>query len=534
MAKSVNIRLGLILAVLVGLAAFQGRLLSTERDAQEFFRWILAAAEAKGRDGFIVPADVMQDIPDLADESLFAQVVEKIDPELPEISGAGASPIGDQTGSQSRLVASLRTRQAADPIDPTIWRMARGPELADARALFNQYRAESKLFSAGTALTVGSLYGDEGVTASLGNIFFGFRKMAANLLWLQVDTYFHSGENHLLLPTLRTVVALDPQFVEAYRIGAWHMSFNITAKMDPTPEAAKVYSRRFDAYVGTRETYIYEGIDLLKLGIKNNSRNYALYFDLGFMIYSEKLMDYENAAKYLKEAVRYRHEPFVARTYYRTLLQNEQYAESKEGWEYYLANYDADHEPSRRFSRYCDALLAHQKGDQALERYDAAVAAGDTAASEAAKAELMAAYDESRAIWADIVATFGDDPFGESRILLMDAREDILEGRYYEAIGRLGQARSRVPLEYALPLNDMLIEVKQLADVPLNFSERMQVQRDKERDLAIAAREQEEVARETGAPVAGSRRIQWPLLILSFVFMGVAAAAVVVMARSKA
>lgn len=533
MGLSVNIRLGAVLALLVALAAFQGSLLSRERDAQDFFRWIIAAAEAKGRDGFIVPPDVIKDIPDLADESLFAEVVSKIDPQLSDAEAA-ASPVGEQAAAESKLVTAIRSRQAADPIDPAIWRMARGPELAGARDKFNQYRAESKLFSAGTALTVGSLYGDEGVTASLGNIFFGFRKMAANLLWLQVDTYFHSGENHLLLPTLRTVVALDPQFVEAYRIGAWHMSYNITAKMEPTPEAAQVYSPRFDAYVGPRETYIYEGIDLLKLGIKNNSRNYALYFDLGFMIYSEKLMDYENASKYLKEAVRYRHEPFVARVYYRTLLQNEQYAESRAGWQYYLDTYDSDHEPSKRFLRYCDALIPQERGDQALERYNAAVEAGDTAASEAAKAELHAAYDEARAVWDDIVANFGADPFGESRLLLMDAREDILAGRYYEAIGRLGQARSRVPLEYALPLSDMLIEVKQLAGVPLNFSERMQVERDKRRDLALAAREQEAIARQTGTGGGGPRRIQWPLLILSFVFMGAAGAAVVVMARSKA
>src|SRR5690606_233158 len=110
---------------------------------------------------------------------------------------------------------------------------------------FIRLRAENRLYTLGSGLTAAGLYGDindpsQGNTVvSMANMFFGFRKMAANLLWLQVDKYWHAGMLYRMVPLMHATVALDPQFVDAFLLGAWHLAYNATAQMRDTPEPLK-------------------------------------------------------------------------------------------------------------------------------------------------------------------------------------------------------------------------------------------------------------------------------------------------------
>ena len=55
-----------------------------------------------------------------------------------------------------------------------------------------------------------------------GAILGGFRGPAANLLWLKMESYWHSEKWHDCYYIMQTVTWLDPRFVEAWRILGWH------------------------------------------------------------------------------------------------------------------------------------------------------------------------------------------------------------------------------------------------------------------------------------------------------------------------
>ena len=174
---------------------------------------------------------------------------------------------------------------------------------------------------------------------SIFNLFFGFRKVAANFVWIQVDRYWHMGLIYRMYPSMLTCVALDPNFVDAYLLGAWHMAYNHTAKMPDTPAPMKEWDENFGACVGQKERLYYIAIDFLKDGIRNNPRNYKLYFDLGFAIYKIKLKDYENAVRYLSEAIRQPHDRWVPRQLYICKEMNGQYEEAVAGWQDYMKRF---------------------------------------------------------------------------------------------------------------------------------------------------------------------------------------------------
>lgn len=131
----------------------------------------------------------------------------------------------------------------------------------------------------------------------LANILGESRTLMADVLWIKVDKYFHThqhgklheqekehreGEGHLeevevteIMPLIRLITWLDPHFIKAYRVGGWHLSFNL--------DRAE------------------EGKKFLKEGINNNPSKYELYYDLGWVYFTIE-RDYINAARYLEEA----------------------------------------------------------------------------------------------------------------------------------------------------------------------------------------------------------------------------------------
>ena len=116
----------------------------------------------------------------------------------------------------------------------------------------------------------------------------GFKEVIASALWIRADTFFHKGEFEAIVPIVRLVTWLDPHNIDVFTTGAWHMDYNFV------DEANSMSDKR----------YIPASIALLKEGIKNNPDIWDLYFELGWVHYNKKLMDYEKSLYYIKEATK--------------------------------------------------------------------------------------------------------------------------------------------------------------------------------------------------------------------------------------
>ncbi|MBU2495305.1 MAG: hypothetical protein ABIK20_02060 [Candidatus Omnitrophota bacterium] len=117
----------------------------------------------------------------------------------------------------------------------------------------------------------------------------GFKGLAADLLWLQVEELFHSGQSHKMLPILRSVTFLQPKFITPWAVGGWHLSYNISVMAKDPNE---------------KEAWIQAGVDFLKEGITYNPERYDLYFELGWTFY-HKVKNYAEAVKYLELACKF-------------------------------------------------------------------------------------------------------------------------------------------------------------------------------------------------------------------------------------
>lgn len=120
----------------------------------------------------------------------------------------------------------------------------------------------------------------------LGLAFAGFREMAAGLLWVRADEFFHTGNYEALMPIFRMVTWLDPHQIIVYATGAWHLDYNFT-----------------DSYARSDRRYIPASISLLEEGIANNPRGYELYFELAWTHYYQKIKDYDKAVEWAEKAV---------------------------------------------------------------------------------------------------------------------------------------------------------------------------------------------------------------------------------------
>ncbi|MCX7704958.1 MAG: hypothetical protein N2115_01705, partial [bacterium] len=53
----------------------------------------------------------------------------------------------------------------------------------------------------------------------------GFKGLAADLLWLQMESYWHSGQHFKILPMLEAIAWLQPSYILVWTIGGWHMAY---------------------------------------------------------------------------------------------------------------------------------------------------------------------------------------------------------------------------------------------------------------------------------------------------------------------
>jgi hypothetical protein len=336
----VPVLLGIV--ALVALGAVQGARIDHMRDIERAYRWTVTAASFASF-GESLEGDEAEDRADLLDDEIFASFVALGEESLPDLP-VGPGDVDAEGDEHPRLVRAIRQDE-----DAAVYRLLAGDSGRPLVREFLQAAASDRLASIGTQFTAASMYDPEGHTEGVGltSLFFGLRKVAANFLWLQVDSFWHSGQMHRMVPAMRACVALDPNFIDAYLVGAWHLAYNLTARLPDTPEPQKEFHPRYKVRVGPKEEWYYVAADFLKDGIKKNPRTYQLYFDLGYAIYENKLYDHPNAVRYLTEARRYKHDQWVPRMLYYAMWRNGQYDDAIEGWIDYLSR-DPDNITAQR------------------------------------------------------------------------------------------------------------------------------------------------------------------------------------------
>jgi tetratricopeptide (TPR) repeat protein len=134
----------------------------------------------------------------------------------------------------------------------------------------------------------------EGGTLALVAMLGGFRNIAANMLWLKSDEYWHQGGSGWwrMLPILRTITTLDPHFIEAWDILGWHCAWNLHS----------------DANEADKDQWIEAGVQAYKDGIAKNPKRYELYSSLAWL-YHDRLRDYRRAIPIWEQVVSFKEAP---------------------------------------------------------------------------------------------------------------------------------------------------------------------------------------------------------------------------------
>lgn len=526
MKKFPSIGVPILALVALALGSIQGQRLSHLQECERFYRWILSSSTQMRMFGDPGKPPPGEDPSKFVDNELFARLVELSDARLPDVPVGEddydkttrepfpkvirytAAPhveteqeaIGDReivddeedakpgsSGQRTIYTEEQRSR------DQALWALAQSREAAELRKAFWTANRNGQIAGMGTQLGIEGLYQERGTQISLANMFFGFRKMAANLVWLEVDRWWHKGQMHRMLPLMKTCVTLDPEFIDAYLLGAWHMAYNASAPLKDTPWELRTYDDAHEYWVGDKERFYFYGVDFLKDGIRKNPRNYKLYFDLGFSIYEVKLSNHVDAIKYLSQAIRLDHDRWVRRTLYRLQGLDERFEVSKAGWEDYLKNWPTNTVAPRfiklmegeildRDSNYAaeQARAAEVLAKRATERGDAAAAADWNAKAAEAHQREQELYAETKTFWKSMSETEGDqgntDTYAVARALRIEAAEQRSQGRYDEAVATLDIARF-TSAEFWNKGTDLIIKYKLEGNLPMFLTETSYIER---------------------------------------------------------
>jgi len=128
-------------------------------------------------------------------------------------------------------------------------------------------------------------------------VLAGARGLASDLIWLKIDNLWHHGRWYDILPLLRMIVYLEPDFITAWSLGGWHQAYNLSYYAEGTE---------------LEKRYIDAGLGFLKKGLALNRDTYELYFEIGWT-YFHRLKDYDNALYYFEEAAKYDHPSYIDR-----------------------------------------------------------------------------------------------------------------------------------------------------------------------------------------------------------------------------
>jgi tetratricopeptide (TPR) repeat protein len=466
MRKHPNLLLGAFLAVTLTAGTLTGNHIRLLRESESFYRWILGTAtqermawdstSEKFYDGALY-----EKVAQLAESSMpsddeIRQSLEKAAAEMDALENTNLDVLENES------VSRLGKTTVAQSFDSLVWGLSKSAAFSDVRAEFLERAQAGQLeFAKDIAYVDAQAHG-----VGLFNLFFGFRRIAANFLWMQVDRFWHAGQVERMIPAMNIVVELDPGFIDAYLISAWHLAYNVTAKMQDTPPSLRTWHPEYDKCLGKKESYYFGAVEFLKKGIRKNPRSYKLYFELGLTLYKMKLNDYANAVKYLSEAVRLPHDRWVPRQLYICQELNGDYESAVAGWEDYITRFPGSTgatETAPRFIARNKALIFERRMQEA---FDAATEA-DTPDAATEKRKQAADY-KARAlqIWDSV-----DSPYALGRRLRIQAVEYMEQGRYIEADGLLQVARLESSLLFD-ELSDMIIDCKRKAGLPLSVTEK--------------------------------------------------------------
>lgn len=115
----------------------------------------------------------------------------------------------------------------------------------------------------------------------------GFREMIAGILWVRADSFFETGNYDAILPIVRLVTWLDPNQIDVYATGMWHIGYNFTDE-----------KQRSD------RRYLPSALSLGMEGSRTNSFTYELFFETGWLWYHKIDDSYPNAVKWFEEATK--------------------------------------------------------------------------------------------------------------------------------------------------------------------------------------------------------------------------------------
>lgn len=123
-------------------------------------------------------------------------------------------------------------------------------------------------------------------------VLSGFRGVVVDILWMKVDAAWDLGRNDLMVPLLDAITMLDPRFLDAWEMLAWHHAYNLHAK-----EIEKHGQWDWGARLGSIE----DGLRVLERGVRWNPTQAQLYWFMG-AVYGEKMGDFEKAAEWWEKA----------------------------------------------------------------------------------------------------------------------------------------------------------------------------------------------------------------------------------------
>ncbi|MDQ2731423.1 MAG: hypothetical protein M3Y56_07175 [Armatimonadota bacterium] len=107
----------------------------------------------------------------------------------------------------------------------------------------------------------------------LAGMLLGFREAVADLMWIRVDQYFHEGRYDKIMPLCYIITAMEPDWIDVYTTGAWHLGYNFgDRRLVPS---AVAFDRR---------------------GVDNNPENSEMWYELGWMQWTRGY-DFKDAAR---------------------------------------------------------------------------------------------------------------------------------------------------------------------------------------------------------------------------------------------
>lgn len=235
----------------------------------------------------------------------------------------------------------------------------------------------------------------------------GFESLTSVMLWLRGIQYYgahrRTDRYYLLAEHIfETITDLDPNFINAYRFGAF------------------VISQDMGQPAG--------GAELLRKGIRNNYMSWELYFDLGFLYFVD-VEDEAKAARYFNMASRFPGAPDVAKRFSAFAYKRSgDYALSRKLWEEIYES--TTNEAMRENAGYALRMLDL---DESLHRLNLAVA-------EYRARHGVEPSSVSDLVSSGLVRVLPDDPFGGVYFLDSRSRQVLSTTQVTEKADRLARS----------------------------------------------------------------------------------------------